>query len=159
MQPWVALGRHRPTHWGAWTSQSEIVSPHTRASLQAQIHLCAPFPRWQSHRRRSWMWRSWAGVVTDGLHLWGQLDVLQNSLKWRWRRLMVEKLTLNSANSSGGHSCSQHCMLSQLETSVALCCVTKLHILEWPFIVPSTSFLIWHTCQVDGLSWQRRNAY
>jgi hypothetical protein len=27
---------------------------------------------------------------------------------------------------------------SKLETSVALCCVTLLHILEWHFIVPST---------------------
>ena len=27
---------------------------------------------------------------------------------------------------------------SKLETSVALCCKTKLHISEWPFIVPST---------------------
>jgi hypothetical protein len=26
--------------------------------------------RW-SHRWRSWMWRSWAGVVTRGLLLWG----------------------------------------------------------------------------------------
>ena len=36
-----------------------------------------------------------------------------------------------SGNSSGGHSSSQHanCTLPQLETSVALCCVTKLHIL------------------------------
>ena len=41
---------------------------------------------------------------------------------------MVEKF---SGNSSGGHSCSQHvnCTLPQLETSVVLCCVTKLHIL------------------------------
>ena len=45
-----------------------------------------------------------------------------------------------SGNSSGGHSCSQHanCTLPQLETSVTLSCVTKLHISEWPFIVPST---------------------
>jgi hypothetical protein len=28
---------------------------------------------------------------------------------------------------------------SKLETSVALSCVTKLHILEWPFIVLSTT--------------------
>jgi hypothetical protein len=28
---------------------------------------------------------------------------------------------------------------SKHETSVALCCVTNLHILEWPFIVPSTT--------------------
>ena len=49
---------------------------------------------------------------------------------------MVEKLTF----SSGGHSCSPHanCTLSQLDTSLALCCVTQLHILQWPFIVPST---------------------
>ena len=51
-----------------------------------------------------------------------------------------ERNIIFSGNSSGGHSCSQHanCMLPQLETSVALCCVTKMHILEWPFIVPST---------------------
>jgi hypothetical protein len=42
---------------------------------------------------RSWMWRSWTGVVTRGLRLWGRLDVLPNSLKWRLRPLMVEKLT------------------------------------------------------------------
>ena len=43
-----------------------------------------------------------------------------------------------SGNSFGGYSCSQNanCMLPQLETFVTLCCVTKLHILEWPFIVP-----------------------
>ena len=45
-----------------------------------------------------------------------------------------------SGDSSGGYSCIQHanCTLPQLETSVALCCETKLHILEWLFIVPST---------------------
>ena len=41
-----------------------------------------------------------------------------------------------SGNSSGGYSCSQLHTPSKLETSVALGCVTKLHILEWPFIVP-----------------------
>ncbi len=48
--------------------------------------------------RRSWcwMWRSWAGVVTRGLRLWGRLDLLQDSLKCLWRRLMVEKWTVNS---------------------------------------------------------------
>ncbi len=70
----------------------------------------------RSWRWRCWMWRSWAGVVTHGLQLWGWLDVLPNSLKHLWRRLMVEKLTFNSrGNSSGGHSFSQHanCMLPQ----------------------------------------------
>ncbi len=46
----------------------------------------------QSWRWRCWMWRSWSGVVTRGLWLWGQLDVLPNSLK----RLMVQKWTFNS---------------------------------------------------------------
>ncbi len=41
-------------------------------------------------------WRSWAGVVTRGLRLWGRLDVRPNSLKRLWRRLMLEKLTCNS---------------------------------------------------------------
>ncbi len=50
----------------------------------------------RSWRWRCWMWRSWAGVVTHGLRLWGRLDVLPNSLKRLWRRLMVEKLTFNS---------------------------------------------------------------
>ncbi len=45
---------------------------------------------------RCWMWRFWAGVVTRGLRLWGRLDVLPNSLKRLWRRLMVEKWTFNS---------------------------------------------------------------
>ncbi len=50
----------------------------------------------RSWRWRCWMWRSWAGVVTRGLRLWGRLDVLPNSLKHLWRRLMVEKWTFNS---------------------------------------------------------------
>ncbi len=47
-------------------------------------------PKW-----RCWMWRSWVGVVTRGLRLWGRLDVLPNSLKRLWRRLMVDKWTFN----------------------------------------------------------------
>ncbi len=52
-----------------------------------------------------------------------------------------------TGNSSGGHSCSQHASHhapSKLATSVALCCVIKLHILEWPFIVASLR----HTCAI-----------
>ena len=55
-----------------------------------------------------------------------------------------------------------------LKTSVALCCVAKL-ILEWPFIFPSTrctcvmitlfNQLLDMPGQVEGLSWQRRNAH
>ena len=55
---------------------------------------------------------------------------------------MVEKLTIHSLATALvdipvvsmpiTHS------LKKKMTSVVLCCVTKLHILEWPFIVPST---------------------
>ncbi len=37
---------------------------------------------------------------------------------------------------------------SKLATSVALCCVIKLHILEWPFIMASLR----HTCAIIMLS-------
>ena len=45
-----------------------------------------------------------------------------------------------SGNNSGECSCSQYanCMLPQNLTHLWHCVVTKLHILEWPFIVPST---------------------
>ncbi len=51
--------------------------------------------RW-SWRGRYWMWRSWAGVVTCGLRLWGRLDLLPKSLKCLRRWLMVDKRTFNS---------------------------------------------------------------
>ncbi len=50
----------------------------------------------QSWRWRCWMWKFWDGVVTRGLRLRGRLDVLPNSLKWLWSRLMVKKWTFNS---------------------------------------------------------------
>ncbi len=37
--------------------------------------------------------------------------------------------------------------------------IVKLHIVKWPFIVASLSILICHTCEVDGLSRQRRSAH
>ena len=50
---------------------------------------------------------------------------------------MVEKLTFNSL-ATALVDIPAVSTLPQLQTSMALCCVTKLHILEWPFIVPST---------------------
>ncbi len=105
----------------------------------------------RSWRWRCWMWRFWAGVVTRGLRLWGRLDVLPNSMKSPWRLLIVEKLTLNSwqklwwtflQTASQLHASSKHA------TSVALHCVIKLHILEWPFIVACLR----HTCAIIILS-------
>jgi hypothetical protein len=54
---------------------------------------------------------------------------------------MVEKLTINSLAKALGdiHAVNMTIACSpKLETYMALCCVTKQHILEWPFIVPST---------------------
>ncbi len=77
--------------------------PETFLTVCAEIlWLCKPIVaaavRVSRLRRswRCWMWRSWAGVVTRGLRLWVRLDVLPNSLKHLWRRLMVEKWTFNS---------------------------------------------------------------
>ncbi len=97
---WIAV-RSRP-RWGRracrWASLRRFLT------VCAEIlWLCKPIVaaavwvaglRW-SWRWRCWMWRSWADVVTRGLRLWGRLDVLPNSLKWLWRRLMLEKLTFD----------------------------------------------------------------
>ncbi len=54
-----------------------------------------------------------------------------------------------TVNRCGGHSSSQHANSTlPLATSVAFCCVIKLHILEWPFIVASQR----HTCEKIMLS-------
>ncbi len=99
---WRIAVRSRP-RWGLracrWASLRQFLTVCAEI-----IWLCKPifaaafrvagFRR--SWRWRCWMWRSWAGVVTRGLRLWGRLDVLPNSLKRFWRRLMVEKWTFNS---------------------------------------------------------------
>ncbi len=97
------------------------------------------------------MWRSWAGVITRGLRLWGRLDVLPNSLKRLWRRLMVEKMNIQFTATALVDIPAVSMLIarsSKLATSVALCCVIKMHILEWPFIVASLR----HTCAIIMLS-------
>lgn len=42
------------------------------------------------------MWRSWPGKVTNGLQLWGWLNVLQNFRKIHWRNLTVVKWRFKS---------------------------------------------------------------
>jgi len=84
--------------------------------------------------------------------------VLENSLKHLWKRLMVEKLTFNSwATALVDIPAVGMPIARSLKTSTseALCCVIKLHIIERPFIVASLK----HTCEVDGLSRQRRSAH
>ena len=112
----------------------------------------------------SWHGYMWSKVVRPV----GCTDIFfKMTLEAAYSREMNIKF---SSNSSVGHSGSHHanCTLPQLETSVALCCVTELHILELPFIVPSTrctcvmimlfnQLLDMPQCQLDGLSWQMRN--
>jgi hypothetical protein len=78
----------------------------------------------RSHRWRSQMWRSWAGVVTRGLRLGGQLDVLPISLK----QSLVEKLTLNYLATALVDILSVSMPIAHsLKTSVALCCDKTTH--------------------------------
>ncbi len=85
-----------------------------------------------------WCGYTWSAVV----------DVLTKSLKRLWRRLMVDKLTFNSWATA---LVDIHCTLPQNLRHVALCCVIKLQILEWPFIVASLRY----TCAIIMLSNQR----
>jgi hypothetical protein len=92
----------------------------------------------QSRRWKSWMWRSWAGVVTHC----ERLDVLPSSLKWHWRQLMVEKITLGYLQTalvdipavSMPIACSLishlwHCVVTQLHILVAFYCPQhKVHL-------------------------------
>ncbi len=105
----------------------------------------------RSWRWRCWMWRSWADVVTRGLRLWGRLDVLPNSLKRLWRRLMVDNEHSIHGQQLWWTFLQSGCQLhapSKLAASVALCCVIKPHILDWSFIVASLR----HTCAIIMLS-------
>ncbi len=148
--------RSRP-RWGRracrWDSFPETVSDSLcRNSLVMQTDCCSSCPGAglrRSWRWRCWMCRSWAGVVTHGLRLWGRLDVQPNSVKCLWRWLMVEQLTLNSwATALVDIPALNMPIAHSLKTSVALCCVIKLHILEWPFIVARQR----HTCAIIMLS-------
>ncbi len=73
---------------------------------------------------------------------WGRLNVLPNPRKRHWRLLMVVKWTRQQLYWAFLQSACQLDAPSKLMTTMGLCCVIKLHILEWPFIVTHT----WHTC-------------
>ncbi len=156
---WTAV-RSRP-QWGwqacRWVSLRWFLTVCAEIILLCQPIVAAAVRvaglRW-SWRWICWMWRSRAGVVTHGLRLWGRLDALPNFLKRLWRQLMVEKWTSNSWQQLWWTFLQSVCQLntpSKLATSVALCSVIKLHILEWPFIVASLRY----TCTIIMLSNQQ----
>ncbi len=75
-------------------------------------------------------------------------QILWNAFETAYGREINIQFT---GNSSGGPFLQSACQLqapSKLATSVALCCVIKLHILEWPFIVASLR----HTCVIIMLT-------
>ena len=70
---------------------------------------------------------------TRGLRLWGWLDVLPNSLKQRW--------TLHSLATALVDIPAVSMPVARSLTTWYICGIVlcdKLHILEWPFIFPST---------------------
>ena len=70
---------------------------------------------------RSRIWRSWAGVFTRGLRLWGWFYILPNSLKWPLEAAYGREINIKFfGNSSGGHSCSEQAD-SMLNQNLALC--------------------------------------
>ncbi len=86
----------------------------------------------------------WLQVVCS----WMYCQILWNALEMAYGRYMNIQFT---GNSFGRHSCSQHAnstLPQNLRHIVALCCVIKLHILEWPFIVATLR----HTCAIIMLS-------
>jgi hypothetical protein len=69
------------------------------------------------------------------------LDVLPNSQKQSWEAGYGREINIQVWQQLWWTFLQLACQLhnpSKLETSLASCCVIKLHILEWPFIVPST---------------------
>ena len=114
-----------------------------------------------SDRWRSKMWR--VGVVTRGLQLWGRLVALPNYLKRSWRWLLARALvdipaisipiarSLKTWDIIGIVLCDK-----TAHFRLAFNCTQHKEHLWSCYLI---SFLICHTCQVDGLSWQMRNAH
>ena len=83
MQPWVGLGGHRPTHWGAMPGQSQLVFPHKkRVLLQTEIILSTPL----DVKVLGWRGYAWSAVVMP----------VGRTTKFSNMTSEVEKLTLNS---------------------------------------------------------------
>ncbi len=83
--------------------------------------------------------------------LWGRLNILPRSLERLWRRLMVEKLTLNSLATALVDIPGASMPIARSLTTGDICgivlCDKTAH-LEWPFIVASLR----HTCAIIMLS-------
>ncbi len=140
-----------------WTTSMQMSLPETvsdslcRNSLVMQTDCCSSCPvDWSQTILEVKMWRSWAGVFTRGLRLCGRLDVLPNSLKRIWRRLMVEKWTLNSRPTAlvdiPAVSMPIACSLKTCDICGTVLCDKTAH-----FIVAS----LWHTCAIIMLSNQQ----
>ena len=132
--------------------------------LGTQICICYCSPRYIKKRGRGSENQSVSGVATICLMqratspshrvdqavdcgMWNFVPLLFKWLckvagYWRQRYTLIQSIP-NMLN--GWHQLwwtfQSAYQLRKLETSLALCCETKLHILEWPFIVPRTRYI------------------
>ncbi len=91
-----------------------------------------------------WCGYTWSAVVR-------QVGCIAKFYETPLRRLIVEKLTFNSRATALVDIPAVSMPITRslkIVTSVTLCCVIKLHILEWPFIVASLR----HNCAIIMLS-------
>lgn len=91
----------------------------------------------------------------------GHLHVLPNSWKWHLRWLMVVKRTFNSQGTSTVNICVVNITIARSLKTSNICGIlsglyhhqSKAHLCSKNCCL--ISMLICHTCQMEGLSWQR----